>query len=204
MNQLEFSQNEELEQLVKAETVENYELPPDIVDLAERVSCAVTLLSKKILSGKPDYVLVKRIMDLKLCSRPSALKALQLAKALMVRTSPFDVNYQKLWLDTSIKRNIAKSEESATPKDRDAISKEHKNLIKLHGLDKEQGEAPRNVLIINVINHNPELIGAQKRGNIKGDVLAAIEAAKTKQEKQFGEILDITELKKEHDDSEES
>jgi hypothetical protein len=204
MNLLEFNQNEELEQLVKSETVENYELPPDIIDLAERVSYAVTLLCKKVMSGKPDYVLVKKIMDVKLCSRPTALKALQLAKALMVRTNPIDVNYQKLWLDTSIKRNIAKGEEGGTPKDRDAISKEHKNLIKLHGLDKEQGEAQRNVLIINVINHNPELIGAQKRGNIKGDVLAAIEAAKTKQEKQFGEILDITALQKEYDDSEES
>jgi hypothetical protein len=204
MNQLELSHNVELEQLVKAETVENYELPSDIIDLAERVSCAVSLLQKKVLSSKPDYIFVQRIMKEKGCSRPTALKALQLAKALMVRTNPIDVNFQKLWLDTSIKKNIAKAEESATPKDRDAISKEHKNLIKLHGLDKEQGEAPRNVLIINVINHNPELIGAQKRGNIKGDVLAAIEAAKNKQEKQFGEILDITELQKEYDDSQES
>lgn len=201
MNLIENTHNEELEQLVKNETIDGYELPPDIVALAERVSCAVSFLTKKSMSGKPDYYLVKKIMEANDCSRQLALKALQLAKALMVRTNPIDVNYQKLWLDTSIKRNIAKGEESGSPKDRDAISKEHKNLIKLHGLDKEQGEAPRNVLIINVINHNPELIGAQKRGNIKGDVLAAIEAAKQKQEKQLGEIIDITELQKEADDS---
>lgn len=203
MNLIEQGLNDELEQLVRAETVENYELPPAIIDLAERVSCAVMLLQKRTLATKPDYVIVHRIMKEKACSRPTAIKALQLAKALIVKTSVFDMEYERRWLEQSIKRNIEKCEASATPKDRDAITKEHKNLIKLNGFDKEQSEPPRNVLIINVINHNPALIGAQKRANLTADVMAALETAKKKQENQYEEILDITALQKDDDDSKE-
>lgn len=80
------------------------------------------------------------------------------AKRLFPFLDPVERDFEKSWVINSIKMNIDAARKKGDLK---TVASENKNLMNIFGFDKEVGDQLPPSLIINVLNFNPELIGAK-------------------------------------------
>ncbi|WP_028665934.1 hypothetical protein [Runella zeae] len=180
-----FELEETFEELKRAELEEGYQLPSKLADEARLVSAAMNIMGEKRALYWQDKRIIKEMMIRCLCDEKKARKSLRFAKQLLVFLNPVNQELEKIRLIDSIKTNAMKSSVANTAKDRQVISAEHKNLIKLLGLDKEQPEQNSAGLHVIIINHDPSLLGGQKRPNLLQDIAKELRKIEKQQETDF-------------------
>ena len=108
------------------------------------------------------------------------------AKRLFPFLDPVERDFEKSWLHNSIMMNIDAARKKGDLK---TVASEHKNLNTIFGFDKEVGDQTPPSLVINVLNFNPELIGAKALPTAELDrqIDDMLEADK-KREEEFEDI----------------
>jgi hypothetical protein len=116
------------------------------------------------------------------------------AKRLFPFLDPVERDFEKSWVVHSIKMNIDAARKKGDLK---TVAAENKNLMNIYGFDKDLGEPQSPSLIINVLNFNPELIGAKALPSTELDrQIDEMLAEDVKKELEFDDI-DWEDLKDE-------
>lgn len=189
MNLEKLEQEEALEALRRAETEPDYQLPTKYAQEAKLVSAAMNLMGEKRALYWQDKRFIREIESKYPDADISKIRrALKFAKQLLVFLNPVNQELEKIRLIDAIKTNAMKSAVANTAKDRQVASAEHKNLIKLLGLDREQKEQSGGGLTVIIINDDPSKLGGQARPNLLMDIAKELKAIEKEQQEDFAEF----------------
>lgn len=133
------------------------DMPPVLAERLKRLNTARELLFG--VENMNTHQIAKHIREKYSVSLGQARADVQEAKRLFPMLDPVDRAFEKAWLIDSIKKNIADARKKGDLK---TVATEHKNLEGLFkfGEDEENAQPPS--LIMNIMNFNPSLIGAQE------------------------------------------
>ncbi len=160
------------------------ELSAELKDRYNRLAFARELLYGVEIQSVAD--IAKAIANKFIVSESMARLDVLEAKRLFPFLDPVERAFEKSWVINSIKMNIDAARKKGDLK---TVASENKNLMNIYGFDKEVEEQLAPSLIINVLNFNPELIGAKPLPKAELDrQIDQMIADDEKRDKEFDDI----------------